>query len=415
MSILRSVTNAGWAVMAIAVASYAAGWWLGWLELMIVAAGCGIVMIFAVVAVLGRFPFAIEREVEPRRLTVGQEAFGFLQVANTGRVPAFPRTAQDAFGDRPIPVKLPALRAGATHDVRYPLPTDHRGVFRVGPVTVARADPLGLLRRERTYGEIDEFWVYPRTHSIRLSAAGITKDLDGPTSDSSPQGGVAFHTIRPYEMGDDFRLVHWRSTAKRGGELMVRHFVDNRRPQLTVVLDTHAESYGASIVGAPSPSFELGVEVVASLSAAAQRVGMPASIHGATADGDAFSGSHPGAHLDEAAAVTMQSTVAAGDFLTALSRATSQATTLVLVTGAIDPAAIDVALRSVRQVPNLMVIRCAAGGSARSTGSTGSTGSIASTEQEGDPGEVPPPHPSVQTFDVASGEQFVAAWDVTQR
>ncbi len=374
----------------IGIASYLAGWWLGWLELMILAAGCGIVLLFAILAVLGRFPFVIEREVEPRRLTVGEEAFGFLEVTNSGRVPAFPRTAQDAFGDRPIPVKLPALRPGATHDVRYPLPTDLRGVYEVGPVTVARADPLGLLRRERNYGEVDQFWVYPRTHAIRLSAAGITKDLDGPTSDSSPQGGVAFHTIRPYEMGDDFRLIHWRSTAKRGGELMVRHFVDNRRPQLTVVLDTFAQSY------AVPESFELAVEVVASLSAAAQRVGMPASIHGATTEGDAFSGASLAAHLDEAAAVALQPTIAAGDFLKVLSRATSQATTLVVVTGPLEPSAIDVAMRAVRRVPNLIVIRCAAGA-------------------ETDNAPVPPSHPSVRTLDVASGAQFVAAWDVAQR
>ncbi len=386
MARLRSITNAGWAVLIIGVACYFGGWWLGWLELMIVAAGCGIVLVFALIAVLGRFPYAIERSIEPRRLTVGQDAFGFLEVSNTGRVRAFPRTASDAFGDRPIPVKLPALRAGATHDVRYPLPTDARGIFDVGPVTVARADPLGLLRRERTYGEVDQFWVYPRTHTLRLSAAGITKDLDGPTSDSSPQGGVAFHTIRPYEMGDDYRLVHWRSTAKRGGELMVRHFVDNRRPQLTVVLDTLAESYDVP------ESFELAVEVVASLSAAAQRVGMPASLHGATATGDAFSGASLGAHLDEAAAVQLQPTVAVSDLLSALSRATAQTTTLVLVTGPADAAAIDVAMQPVRRIPNLMVIRCAPDGA-----------------------DVPSPHPSMQTLDVASGAQFVAAWDVSQR
>lgn len=385
-NIFRAVTSAGWAVLIIGVASYVGGWWLGWAELMILAAGCGIVVLCAFIAVLGRFPFAIEREIEPRRLTVGQEAFGFLEVSNTGRIPAFPRTAQDTFGDRPIPVKLPALGVGATHDVRYPLPTDSRGVFEVGPVTVARADPLGLLRRERNYGETDWFWVYPRIHPVRLSAAGITKDLDGPTSDSSPQGGVAFHTIRPYEMGDDFRLIHWRSTAKRGGELMVRHFVDNRRPQLTVVLDTFASSYD------DPDSFELAVEAVASLSAAAQRVGMPASLHGATADGDAFSGASLAGHLDEAAAVKLQHTVAAGDFLRVLSRATSQATTLVLVTGAIEPPAIDIAMGSVRRVPNLIVVRCA-----------------------GEGAEVPPPHPSVQTLDVASGPQFVAAWDLVQR
>ncbi len=382
MSALRVVTNAGWAAIVLCVGAYLGGWWLGWLELMILAAGCGIALLIAGVSIFGRFPFAIDRSIQPRQVTRGDDAFGLLQVTNTGRVPTFPRTARDSFGGRPVPVRIPSLRPGVQHEVRYLLPTDQRGEFAVGPVSVARTDPLGLLRRERIHGEVDTFVVYPRIHPVLLSASGITKDLDGPTSDSSPQGGIAFHTIRPYEMGDDYRHIHWRSTAKTGGSLMVRHFVDNRRPYIGVVLDTHRESY------ANQESFELAVEIVASLSQSAMRAGMPAGLHAATATGDGFSGSAMARHLDEAAAIQMQDERRLGDFVSAAAKAESRATTMVVVTGALGPAEVDVALRSVRHVPKLVVVR--------------------SLVDQPDP---PSPHPSLVSIDVASGDEFVQRWD----
>ena len=382
MKALRVVTSAGWAAIVLCVAAYVGGWWLGWLELMILAAGCGIALIIAAISIFGRFPFEIDRSIQPRQVTVGEDAFGLLQVTNTGRVPTFPRTARDNFGDRPIPVRLPSLRPQVQHEVRYRLPTEARGVYEVGPVVVSRTDPLGLLRRQRTHGEVDGFTVYPRIHPVRLSASGITKDLDGPTSDSSPQGGIAFHTIRPYELGDDYRHIHWRSTAKTGGSLMVRHFVDNRRPYIGVVLDTHRDSY------ANQASFELAVEIVASLSQSAMRAGMPAGLHAATPDGDGFSGSTMTRHLDEAASIAMQDERKLGDFISAAAKAESRATTMVVVTGGLTSAEVDVALRSVRHVPKLVVVR-------------------ALVNQP----DAPDPHPSLSGLDVSSGEEFSQSWD----
>ena len=126
------------------------------------------------------------------------------------------------------PVDVPALRAGHEHRTIYSIPTDRRGKLAVGPAVVSRADPAGLLRRSVAHPNTT-VWVHPRWGLVRPLPVGFAKDLEGPTSDASPAGDVAFHAIRPYVIGDDPRHIHWMSSA-RTGEPMVRHYVDNRRP-----------------------------------------------------------------------------------------------------------------------------------------------------------------------------------------
>ena len=52
---------------------------------------------------------------------------------------------------------------------------------------------------------------------------------------------MAFHALRPYQLGDDHRHIHWMSTA-RTGSVMVRQNVDNRVPSVVVLLDPRRRS-----------------------------------------------------------------------------------------------------------------------------------------------------------------------------
>jgi uncharacterized protein (DUF58 family) len=63
--------------------------------------------------------------------------------------------------------------------------------------------------------------------------------------------------LRDYVVGDDLRLVHWRSSA-RTGRLVVRHNVDTSQPYTVVLLDQRAGRYTAE-------SFEAAVDVAASV------------------------------------------------------------------------------------------------------------------------------------------------------
>jgi uncharacterized protein (DUF58 family) len=95
---------------------------------------------------------------------------------------------------------------------------------------------------------------------FRALPAGRTRHLEGPSSDTSPQGNVTFHRLREYVEGDDLRLVHWRSTA-RTGRLVVKHNVDTSQPYTVVLLDQRQSRYPAG----PAEPFEAAVDVAASV------------------------------------------------------------------------------------------------------------------------------------------------------
>ena len=84
--------------------------------------------------------------------------------------------------------------------------------------------------------------VHPRVYPL-ITASGavrvITNDavLRRPSGD--PQSG--FQSLREYQYGDDTRLIHWPTSA-RAATLMIREFVDLRRHEFTVVIDTSSEA-----------------------------------------------------------------------------------------------------------------------------------------------------------------------------
>jgi uncharacterized protein (DUF58 family) len=71
--------------------------------------------------------------------------------------------------------------------------------------------------------------------------------------------GDEFVTLREYQVGDDLRRVHWRSTA-RTGELMIRQDEARWRSRAAVVLDVTSGAHDAE-------SFEVAVEAAASVTA----------------------------------------------------------------------------------------------------------------------------------------------------
>ncbi|MFE0023243.1 DUF58 domain-containing protein [Amycolatopsis sp. NPDC059021] len=264
------ITATGVAVSVSAGALLITGTLADYPELVMLGSAGVAALVLATLWTLTRPRLAVSREVAPSRVVQGNPAAATVTVTNTGRHRSLPAEAIEVVAERRIVVPLPGLGAGRAFGTTYALPTERRGRHTLPGLVLGRSDPLRLMRTRRVRGEESVLYVHPLIHELAPVPAGGSPDAEGPTALNAPQGGVAFHSLRDYRAGDDWRRIHWKSTA-RTGTLLVRHTVVPDDPHCLVVLDTGATSY-------PGTSFEDAVRVAASLCAAAGRAGYPLAL-----------------------------------------------------------------------------------------------------------------------------------------
>ncbi len=281
------LTNAGKTFLVVGIIAVVAGIAGGYVTLLALGLAFLAAVIIGRIWILRRPRVEASRVVLPERTRVGRAARSNLTISNSGRRRTSGGLALERFGESQLPIEVPSLEPGESVIIETDLPTDERGVFRVGPLDVTRADPFGLVRSGDPDEEITNLYVHPQIHQLEPFPSGIARDLEGPEIGKALEGGVTFHTLRDYVHGDDLRQVHWRSSA-RSGKLMVRHNVDTHQPRSLVVLDNRATSHSAE-------SFEDAVRAAASIIAASMSRGF--DFRFVTTDGDVLNQQVPAAKI----------------------------------------------------------------------------------------------------------------------
>jgi len=266
------IQPAGWVVFGVGVASLLGAFALNWRELLVLAIGCAAILVVSLLFIIGRSDIRLTRSVLPDRVTVGEPAIVEMHAVNRANARSPRQTILESVDGEPMPIILGSLKPGGESTQSYDPPTHRRGLHKLGPARITKADPCRLMQRDVSQTTVDELWVQPRVVPLPAFAGGLAKDIDGPTFDHSPAGDVAFHAIRPYRPGDDARHVHWMATA-RAGEMMVRHYVDNRQPYMSVLIDTNQASW------ASLDEFDRAIDIAASLGASALSRSHPVSVH----------------------------------------------------------------------------------------------------------------------------------------
>jgi len=379
------LTRRGWTVAGAAVGLLAGGRVLGADELSVLGlAALGILAGAAAWVALTRTAITVTRRIEPPRLHVGDAARVDLAVA---------ATRPTALVDLTEPIDLDRLRArfllaplhaGTVAAPAYRLPTDHRGPLTLGPTTTTRLDPLGLARRRREVAPAETVLVRPRVLPIAAPGLGAGRrlasdDTDAPGGPGADAGGE-FLAVRPYEVGDDPRRVHWRSSA-RTGDLMVRQFVAPRRGHTVVILDTRSVLPAPGDDGpavderadtpaddrrATSPAFERAVEATASIVSALLRARRPVECVTSSGAVIARTGGDPQRALDRLATVMMDEP----DLLDAVAHARRHQPPelVVLVTARMDERVHAARRLLARRAPALLVVTGGAAPDARAGG-----------------------------------------------
>jgi uncharacterized protein (DUF58 family) len=272
---LAAFTTRGTSFLAAGFAAAVTGLFLGERDLVSVGVLLLVLPLFSALAAgRARYRLSCVRSISPPRIAAGQTAQVRLRLENVSRLPTGLLLAEDAvpyaLGARPRYV-LNGIERGGARELSYPLRSDLRGKFLVGPLEIRIADAFGLVELGRSFSSCTTFVVTPRV--VPLSRAVVNGswlgDGDG-RSRAMAAAGEDDVVPRPYRDGDELRRVHWRSTA-RYGELMVRREEQQWRNKVQLLLDTRRAAHAGSGAGS---SFEFAVSAAASIGVHLAREGL---------------------------------------------------------------------------------------------------------------------------------------------
>lgn len=228
----------------------------------------------ALTARRARYQLRCDRRIVPPRVAPGQQATVMVRLENVSRISTGLLLAEEtipySLGARPRYV-LNGIERGGAREVSYPLRSDLRGKFEVGPMRVRIADVFGLVELTANFASRSTLTVTPKI--VPLTSASTTgswsSDGDGRTRMTAAAGDDDV-IPRAYRDGDELRRVHWRSTA-RYGELMVRREEQRWQDRAVVILDSRRSAHAGT---GPSSSFEFAVSAAASIGVHLARSGL---------------------------------------------------------------------------------------------------------------------------------------------
>lgn len=305
---LSSMTTRGRALLAGGAAAFASGAALGEADLLRIGLIVALLPPIAAIWIAAKpARLSATRELSSTRLHAGQRGTAALEIVNLNLTSTPPLLIEDrlpwALGTQPR-FAIGAARPRRASRWQYPIGSDQRGRYRIGPLDALIRDPLGLIEIRRRFDLITEVTVVPTVEQLpsvelRGDWSGSGEQRPHPQASGSP----ADVTVRDYRQGDELRRVHWPSTA-RTGRLIVRAEEQPWHSRCTLLVDNRAAAHAGH--GAES-SLERAISVAASIALHLTERGFQvrvATAHGAKAAGaghEAAEDHDPGAVLDRLA------------------------------------------------------------------------------------------------------------------
>ena len=326
---LAALTTRGRAFLAAGTATALCAFVLGYDALLRVGVlAAGVPVLTAVIVSKARYRLRADRSITPGRVAVGDTATVTLRLTNEGRMPTGLLLLEDrvpyALGTRPRFV-IDHMGRRWTRELSYPVRSEGRGHYEIGPLVVRVSDPFGMIELIRRFTVTTRLVVTPAVH--RLPALAATNEWLG-TGDRRPRaftaGSAEDVTVREYRRGDDLRRVHWHSTA-RTGELMVRREEQHWQSRATILLDGRQVAHVGT---GPGSSLEWAVSAAASISVHLARAGFSVRLITEHPDVEAATWhdhtmsphAQSGPVLDQLAALTPSPQVVLADAAQAVSR-----------------------------------------------------------------------------------------------
>jgi uncharacterized protein (DUF58 family) len=133
-----------------------------------------------------------------------------------------------------------SVKAGQEQVLDYSLRPTERGEFLFRNINVFIRSPFGLLVRRKIIEAGKMVKVLPSFFPLRqyeLLAWSNNLTESGSKKIRRLGQSLEFEQIKEYVTGDDIRNLNWKATARKGGQLMVNNYTDEKSQQVYCVID----------------------------------------------------------------------------------------------------------------------------------------------------------------------------------
>ncbi|HWB94120.1 MAG TPA: DUF58 domain-containing protein, partial [Puia sp.] len=133
-----------------------------------------------------------------------------------------------------------SLQPAETRVLDYSIRPTERGEYVFHSINVYIKSPFGLLVRRKILPAETTIRVLPSYFALRqyeLQAASDNLAESGVKRIRKLGHSLEFEQIKEYVTGDDIRSLNWKATARKGGQLMVNTFTDEKSQQVYCVID----------------------------------------------------------------------------------------------------------------------------------------------------------------------------------
>ena len=184
----------------------------------------------------------VQARIVPDRLSNGDSNIIIIELKNNYAFLARVRVIDelpDQFQKRDF--SLDTIIAGNEQQtLQYTLRPLERGEYKFYDLNVFVSTPLILVVKRYKTDARHTVKVYPSYLSLRkFDLVAYSNHLSEAGSRKIRKIGqsVEFEQIREYVNGDDIRTLNWKATARKGGQLMVNNYTDERSQQVYCIID----------------------------------------------------------------------------------------------------------------------------------------------------------------------------------
>lgn len=129
-------------------------------------------------------------------------------------------------------------------DINIPI----RGEYKLGSTTSVVSDIFGIFTWKNKYDHKEIIKVYPKIYPLQnikirganlreFNTKAVMKELN-----KGPESLETIKNIREYRIGDSYRRVNWKVTAKHG-KLFVKEYESSESPRIHVFLDLREDAF----------------------------------------------------------------------------------------------------------------------------------------------------------------------------